>query len=228
MADDAQRPTPSPDRQDEPHLLPERPRVRNRQPRATATVDAVIAAAIELIEREGPDQLTIAAITGVSHGAIYHHFGDRDGVVRAAQFARLTRQPGQDIEALGFGVDASASVEQFRGVVRLMAERLTDPDRDAVRLTRAAVLTAAELDPELFRAMHDLESGVAAELVAVLGRAADQGLIDPSLDVRAIAAVLEAISFGLVLLRHIDPPPSTEALTDALERVFSSMLPASG
>lgn len=194
-------------------------------------MDAVVTAAIELIERDGVDQLTIASITartGVSHGAIYHHFGDRDGVVRAAQFARLTRQPGQDIEALGFGVDASESVEQFRGVVRVMAERLTDPDRDAVRLTRAAVLTAAEQDAELFRAMHDLESGVAAELVAVLRRAQDRGLIDPSLEVRAVAAVLEAISFGLVLLRHIEPSPAPEALADALERVFSSMLPASG
>jgi hypothetical protein len=76
--------------------------------------------------------------------------------------------------------------------------------------------------------MHDLESGVAAELVAVLRRAADRGLIDTSLDVRAIAAVLEAVSFGLVLLRHIDPSPPPEALADALERIFTSMLPASG
>jgi AcrR family transcriptional regulator len=231
MAEDEQRGTRAPDRDDEPHLLPARSRTRTRQPRATATVDAVVAAAIELIEQDGADQLTIAAITartGVSHGAIYHHFGDRDGVIRAAQFARLARQPGEDIQALGFGVDASESVEQFRGVVRVMAERLTAADRDPVRLTRVAVLTAAERDPELFRAIHDLESGVAAELVEVLDRARDRGLLDPSLDVRAIAAVLEAISFGLVLLRYVEPSPTPTELADTLERVFVSMLRASG
>jgi AcrR family transcriptional regulator len=232
MADDeAQRRTSPADEHDETHLLPPKPRTRTRQTRAAVTIDAVVDAAIELIERDGADQLTIAAITartGVSHGAIYHHFGDRDGVVRAAQFARLARQPGEDIAALGFGVDASESVEQFRGVVRMMAERLTTADRDPVRLTRAAVLTAAERDPELFRAIHDLESGVAAELVEVLGRARERGLLDPSLDVRAIAAVLEAISFGLVLLRYVEPAPTPDALADTLERVFASMLRASG
>ncbi len=222
------RPTAPPaERVGDSHLLPERPRRRGRQTRADATVDAVVDAAIEIIEQDGPEHLTIAAITartGVSHGAVYHHFGDRDGVVRAAQFARLTRQPGEDIAALGFGVDASATVEQFRGVVRLMAERLTTSDRDHVRLVRASVLTAAERDPELGRAVHELESGVADDLIAVLTRALDRGLIDPALDVRAVSALLEAVSFGLLLVRYIDDSPTPDALADVLDRVFTSLL----
>ena len=105
-----------------------------------------------------------------------------------------------------------------------MAERLTTSDRDHVRLVRASVLTAAERDPELGRAVHELESGVADDLIAVLTRALDRGLIDPALDVRAVSALLEAVSFGLLLVRYIDDSPSPDALADVLDRVFTSLL----
>ena len=80
------------------HLLPDRgPRQRARQQRAIEKIDAVVEAAMAALEREGESGVRIAEIcdvTGVSYGTVYHHFGDRAGLIRAAQFKRLVGQPG--------------------------------------------------------------------------------------------------------------------------------------
>ena len=85
------------------HLLPSRaPRQRARQNRAIEKIDALIEATVRVLETEGEAGVRVAAIcdrVGVSYGSVYHHFGDREGLIRAAQFARLRAQPGQDIAA---------------------------------------------------------------------------------------------------------------------------------
>ncbi|NDI01200.1 MAG: TetR/AcrR family transcriptional regulator [Actinobacteria bacterium] len=83
---------------------PDTARQRQRMPqeRATTTARIVLEAAIDHIEHGGEQSVRISDIsrsTGVSYGSVYHHFGDRNGLIRAAQLERLRRQPGVDIDA---------------------------------------------------------------------------------------------------------------------------------
>lgn len=57
-----------------------------RQTRASATVDAILTATLQLLEAEGPRKLTtnhIAARAGVSVGTIYQYFRDKDAILTA-------------------------------------------------------------------------------------------------------------------------------------------------
>ncbi|MEN9660886.1 MAG: hypothetical protein RLZZ443_815, partial [Actinomycetota bacterium] len=42
----------------------------------------------------------ISSETGVSIGSIYHHFGDREGLIRAAYVRQFTESVSADIERL--------------------------------------------------------------------------------------------------------------------------------
>ncbi len=77
---------------------------------------------------------------GVSYGSVYHHFGDREGLIRAAQFARLRAQPGQDIASFASALndDAASFVDSLMEICRLIASA----ERGPVREVRTSVLAS--------------------------------------------------------------------------------------
>ncbi|MFN3609009.1 MAG: TetR/AcrR family transcriptional regulator [Hyphomonas sp.] len=98
-----------------------------KQARAQATVDAILAATFQLLEKEGEGKLTtnrIAEHAGVSIGTLYQYFKDRDAILAAMgerQAEALRRKiteivissPEQDgvraiVQAITCGIEGSA------------------------------------------------------------------------------------------------------------------------
>ncbi|MBN3819935.1 helix-turn-helix transcriptional regulator, partial [Paraburkholderia sp. Se-20369] len=66
-----------------PASSPIAPRKSPRQRRSTATVDAIVEAAAQILERDGLDGYTtnaVAAQAGVSIGSLYQYFPNRDAL----------------------------------------------------------------------------------------------------------------------------------------------------
>jgi AcrR family transcriptional regulator len=166
----------------------------------------------------------IAAETGVSYGAIYHHFKDRDGLIRAAQFERLRNQPGMDLAALGNALDNPGDLVDFVGHIQAIADAIVDPERAKVRLVRSSVITSSMSHPELREAFTALETSVVDELHGLVAKAQELGIADPNMDPRAAAVYLEALSYGIVLMEFMENPPSREALSAMLFRGFAALL----
>lgn len=191
------------------------------------TIDAVLAATIEIIERDGEAAVRIAditAATGVSHGAIYHHFVDRERLVQAAQFARLSRDPTRDIEHLGDALRGARDTVDFHIRLDALARSLCTADRAEIRRVRAAVIGSAAHRPELDVAVRDLETRGADERTALVAEAERRGLRTGHVDARAAALLLEAIAFGLVIREFVDDPPSDDELFGAMREVLRVLI----
>jgi AcrR family transcriptional regulator len=206
-------------------------RQRGEQDRALKKIDLVLSATIEKLKISGESGVNIkdiAAETGVSYGAIYHHFKDRDGLIRAAQFERLRNQPGMDLAALGNALDNPGDLVDFVGHIQAIADAIVDPERAKVRLVRSSVITSSMSHPELREAFTALETSVVDELHGLVAKAQELGIADPNMDPRAAAVYLEALSYGIVLMEFMENPPSREALSAMLFRGFAALLkPAS-
>jgi AcrR family transcriptional regulator len=62
------------------------------QTRSTTSADRMLEATLELLETGGLQAVTVAAVAqraGTSNGSLYHRFGDRAGLLRAAQDVAL-------------------------------------------------------------------------------------------------------------------------------------------
>ncbi|MEY3806699.1 MAG: hypothetical protein RIR69_1511 [Actinomycetota bacterium] len=202
-------------------------RQRAEQRRALDKIDLVIAATIDVLREYGEAGVNIkdiAAHTGVSYGAIYHHFKDRDGLIRAAQFERLRNQPGLDLEALANALDNPGDVGDFVVRIQQIADAMTDPERAKVRLVRSSVMTSATVHEELRDALTALETSIVDELHVLVKRAQDLGIADPNMNPRAAAVYLEALSYGIVLMEFMEDPPSREDLAAVLFRGFAALL----
>jgi len=105
------------------------------QTRSTSSADRMLEATLELLEDGGLASVTVAAVAqraGTSNGSLYHRFGDRGGLLQAAQDRALTaieeetaaafaRADGEPDDARALRLLAHAALEIFarhRGPMR--------------------------------------------------------------------------------------------------------------
>lgn len=202
---------------------------RTTQKRSLETFQRVLDATIDVIESQGVQAVRVSEIsrsTGVAYGSVYHHFGDRDGLIRSAQLERLRRQPGVDISAFRDALRADDTINGFLGALVDICRNIASPQRRSIRLLRAGLLDTSQHDITLAHEIRSMETEVMTELVEVLDIAKDRGIADPALDSLALAAYLSAVSFGLVLLEANEYQPDADALAEVILRGFTAFMPA--
>ncbi len=171
---------------------------------------ALLDAAERMLERDGPDQLSLRAIAraaGVSHAAPAHHFGDLRGLLTALAatgFRRFTRSlddaaitPKEPLKALGRAYVRFARMNPSLFLLMFRSNRLNAEDEDL----RAAM----------------------AEAFATLAEAAEAGS-PPSgeTDARARPLASWCLAHGFAMLLLDGRLPSEPGADDLLEAVLAA------
>lgn len=191
------------------------PRRTPIQQRSLATVDAILEAAIQILDRSGPDALTTNAIAeraGISVGSLYQYFPDKQAVLDALLSRHAERVQSMIAAALA-GRDGRRALDEVDVLVRaLIAAEATD-----LRLARLAhTLLPATPDSPVERFEIALESVVAGLLTA----APDLCSRDPAL---AAAVIVRAASGVLRTTARRSPELLT---TPEFEREFAALMRA--
>lgn len=96
-----------------------------RQARARATVDAILEATVQILDREGLEAATmahIAEVAGVSVGSIYQYFSHRDAILNALQDREFARALSLVQELLADGNLTQTPEQTVTAVVRGLAQ----------------------------------------------------------------------------------------------------------
>ncbi|WP_370208991.1 TetR/AcrR family transcriptional regulator [Pararhodobacter marinus] len=130
-------------------------RPRGRPPRAETPFsrDDIVEAALDLLDREGADALTMRALAerlGINPMTIHHHFGGRDGLIGAmseAVYAQVTvSESGTPIERIGGLLRAyHAQVLRHPALTMLIFSRPTVFPQQAERITDEISALLAEV-----------------------------------------------------------------------------------
>lgn len=202
----------------------------SRVPRAyiEARADEIRAAAVRAFVRLGLDRATmhdVAREAGLSAGAIYRYFDNKEALVRAV-FERCGDE-SRNVFEQAF-VTTAAPVAAIAEVGRVAWSAFSDAGAlDRFALSASATIAAGRGDGGIgaeFRLMHD---SVLAALGALVRRAQAAGEVDPDIDADAIALTLVACLEGLRLLfveRQGDV--ATDAVYETLTRMVRALAPA--
>lgn len=191
--------------------------------RTRTTRELVIDVVLELLEHGGEAAVRIDDVrdrSGVSIGSLYHHFGDRDGLIVAAQLRRFARYAEAEIAALSTIVERAADVVEFRRAVRQLTLHTASDLRVAERWGRIGVLGSTVGRPALLHEVRIVQTRLTDELQAIVAQGQARGFFRSDLDARAIALFIEAYSLGLAL-NDVDERPVSER---AWEQVVWSVL----
>jgi AcrR family transcriptional regulator len=173
-----------------------------RAERSRETRERVLSVAVEQLERGGEAAVRIDEINeraSVSIGSIYHHFGDRDGVIAAAQLRRFSRYAEAEIASLSEVVREARSRAEFRRALLQLAKGSHSALRRDVRWGRLAVMASTVGRSDLRDDVADLQTRLTDEFQAHVAQGQARGFFRSDLDARAIAAFVEAWTLGIAL-----------------------------
>ncbi len=156
--------------------------------------------------RHGYEGATVRVLEeeiGLSRGAIFHHFADKDAVFMALA--------GQDAARM-------AETVAREGLVAVMRDMIASPDAGLLG-TQLEVSRRSRTDPAFREAWAAQSEQVRLATRARLGRQREAGVLRTDVDVEVLASYLELVMEGLVThLAEGLPSAPMSAVLDVVER----------
>jgi AcrR family transcriptional regulator len=183
-----------------------------KQARAKDTVSLVIAEANRAIETGGESSVRIQEIsakTGVSIGSIYHHFGDRDGLIRATYVHNFAANIQEDIARAKRFMDKMHSTQEIAEHYDEMLEFLVDHFKHVPADKRANIIGNTTGRPLLRAALAEVQHGLTEQLTEVMQLLQDRKMLKPHLSPRAAAVMVLGMLHGRIVA-EIDTSPVSE------------------
>lgn len=197
---------------------------RTQQERRAEAEQRLIGAAAELISEGGPASLTLAKVgerAGYSSGLAAHYFGSKGALIERVAGA-VSRQFG---EAMIEAVDPHDSLlDETRSLVNVYFDIITNPlpiNRARVALIADAV---AHHDAEGRRVMVDFSREFRSLLSARFARAVDAGELDPDVDTDALAALVVGLLRGITNESVLDPTIDLRACRAEVDALLTARL----
>lgn len=161
----------------------------------------MISAAIEMMEFAGEGSVRVAMIAekvGVTEPLVYHHFKNRAALVTAAYAEWYKRC--QDLEV---PIDQLMAMvnnqEEYERAVRASVTWSYQPERIAARGVRLSVIGAAQTNPELAKAVNQINRSFLTSLAQATEYAQTKGWVRSDLDPMATAYWLHGQINGRVV-----------------------------
>ena len=180
-----------------------------KQERAQATVATLLEATIAALEANGESGIRLDDIldaTGVSRSSLYHHFGDRDGLIDAARMVLFTRNIEEDLRTLESALEQATTAEEFRQSMHAVIDATQDPRRRDSRLQRAYTIGASKARESLATALADAQRRITEGQTRFIQGAQLRGWVRRDLDAQALAVFIQAFTLGRTI-SDVDAKP---------------------
>jgi AcrR family transcriptional regulator len=196
------------------------PRKTPRQARATATVEAMFEATLQVLMTDGPHRLTttrVAQRAGVSVGTMYQYFPHKQALFYALNERYL--------KILADKVEAACCAQHGAPVAQMVEALVTtywDAKMERPEVTRALYRSVVEIDNETL--IEAFAARVDAATAAMLGSASDASFADlPTVNLTLLATI-----FGTVrnIFERNLPEPDQRAVRRQLVMMCNAYLAA--
>ena len=193
------------------------------------TADLILSEARKMIEENGDNAFRVTDLAnrcGVALGLLYHYFKDRDGLIAAVRESQFLAHIEADVAMLNNIVTHDGDLD---AVLKILVDDFSNPHnkmRNEFRLDRMDALVAARHNPDLLQRLTEAEARLTTEIIATVQQAKIDGLVDPVVDDKALAFMLEVIPLGTALVNvYGEYRPDPEAWRALLTRMLVSVLP---
>ena len=197
-----------------------------KQARAKDTVSLVITEANKAIETGGESSVRvqeISAKTGVSIGSIYHHFGDRDGLIRATYVHKFSKTIRDDIFKVKEWMANMHSAKEIAAHYDEMIAFLVHHFSRQSASERTAIVGNSHGRPLLRQALAEVQNDLTNHLTEVMQLMKERNMLKSHLTPRAAAVMVLGMVFGRAIA-HLDTDPvSDHEWNQAMLSAFSGL-----
>jgi len=200
---------------------------RRRRSDGQQTVEKVVAVAVDELKSQGLAGFNINRVidvSGVSRSSIYHHFGNREGLIAAAAIENSRLGHTEVFGGLHQLIDAASSGEEAFALIEYAIRAVGSTKQTAFRQSRVESFAAANHIPAIRQALHRHEIDMGRGFLGLLEHALERGLIAPRLPLLGITYMTSSIFVGRITAEVTDDPEALAAWTDTAVELVRHML----
>lgn len=195
------------------------------------TRDLIVNAAATIMKERGVVGLHIDDVleaTGLTRGAMYHHFKNVDDLRESALLATYAEGVNANIAFVRNVLASSKTVEDFRaGVLQANVRYTSNENLKAVRKLRAHAMALTATASSLTEKIAEEQQRLTDEYIAVITEAQSKGWVNKSVSPHALATFIQAYSFGVIVddvsARHVSIDEWTQLIASFFETsIFTS------
>jgi AcrR family transcriptional regulator len=208
----------------------QKPAPQPKQARALNTIDAVLSATNKAMAAGGESAVRvqeISELTKVSIGSIYHHFGDRDGLIRAAYVQTFRQTIQKDIDRVKRFMSRMTSAKEIAEHYDEMLAFLNHHFEQFPARDRANTIGSTTGRPLLRDAIVAVQTELTTGLSEVMQLLKDRGILKPHLEPRAAAVMTLGMLHGRVIAEFDSTPVSNENWNAAMLVAFNGLFTSS-
>jgi AcrR family transcriptional regulator len=197
-----------------------------KQARAHETIQLLIAATDKVIRSKGEAAVRIqdiSAETGISIGSIYHHFGDRDGLVRATQvhqFADTVRADMPRVKRFMEGMHSTQEIaDRYDEMLAFIKQHFTHQSA----IERIAVIGNTAGRPLMMQELITAQTELIDSATEAITPLYERGLFKEHLTARAVSVVVLGLLLGRTVSELDANAINDEAWARAMLSAFAGM-----
>ena len=211
---------------------------RSRQPKDRPidhpTRALIVEAAANILKTVGVARFhvdDVLAATGLTRGAVYHHFDNVDDLVDSALLATFVEGIGANLDFVSTVMSSATTFDEFRtGILQANVLYATNEKLRSVRALRAHALAATAAGGRIATALAEQQQRLTDAYVDVVSEAQQKGWVNPTISPETLAVFIQAYSFGVIIddvsERHIEPESWAQLIADFFDAyVFTRKTP---
>lgn len=179
--------------------------------------------ALAELEEHGAVNFTLDRVlenSGVSRSSIYHHFGNRDGLIAVVSLEQSLRRIVVELQEVEKLADAASTPREMFDVLSLGITAGSTAPAKVRRLRRVSGFAATDSNRSIQESMKEVQLEGTAHFVRILEKALERGLISPTAPIRGIAYFIQSILVGRIVT---DITQSNEIDEDWMEASLSAL-----
>lgn len=191
------------------------------------TAERILEVSVGLIDEHGEAGLRIQdvqCVADVTAPSIYHFYGSREGLVSAAQMARLRRSFDANDALLDAAMAGVSSKQELRAALTTFLSLFFDESRVDARRQRMASLGSSEGRPELAAMIAAVIDEYVTERTERLLPFQERGWIEADLDLRVFNYWVLGVVFGRVYVEFGGEPSLCNAWDLLSERALTYLM----
>lgn len=179
-----------------------------------------------MLDGEHPHSILVddvLAASGVSRGALYHHFGDFPALIEATLLRRFSTNVDLDTAAIRSATLESKTADEYWSRIRALSAATQLPTRAPMRAERARILALAATNERFGQVLSAEQDRLTGDMVDAIQQAQIRGWIRQDLDPRAIAVLLQSYSLGRIVDDIAEAQVGQDQWVAVIDTVLSSL-----
>jgi AcrR family transcriptional regulator len=191
------------------------------------TISKIVEFAAKELDEVGAVQFNLDRViekSGVSRGSIYHHFGDRDGLIVAVEVSEIVQILTSGNERIRRLFTEAASGEEIIQGIESALRAGNQGRGPKYRRRRIASLATAQHSPAIAQALAEVQVSETSYFEETLRMGADKGFIQPREPLVGTADVIQSLLVGRILVDILNDDERDETWVLAATEVFRALL----